>query len=90
MTIARFLVSATNPNVADPASQTILVAIPHPTFDNHNGGMVAFDQTGVCMRESVMEGVQVIQTTTPNTSQADWGNSSESIHLLEQPAPVGH
>ncbi|MBL8073812.1 MAG: PQQ-dependent sugar dehydrogenase, partial [Nitrospira sp.] len=39
MTIARFLVSATNPNVADPASQTILVAIPHPTFDNHNGGM---------------------------------------------------
>lgn len=42
ITIARFLVSATNPNVADPASQTLLLSIPHPTFTNHNGGMIAF------------------------------------------------
>lgn len=55
MTIARFLVSATNPNVADPASQTILVAIPHPTFDNHNGGMVAFGPDG-CLYAGIGDG----------------------------------
>ena len=42
LTIARFLVSTANPNVADPASQTILLSIPHSTFTNHNGGMIAF------------------------------------------------
>ncbi|MBS0150218.1 MAG: PQQ-dependent sugar dehydrogenase [Nitrospira sp.] len=55
ITIARFLVSSTNPNVADPASQTILVSIPHPTFANHNGGMVAFGPDG-CLYAGVGDG----------------------------------
>lgn len=53
--IARFLASATNPNVADPASQAILVSIPHPTFANHNGGMVAFGPDG-CLYAGIGDG----------------------------------
>lgn len=53
--IARFLVSPTNPNVADPGSQIILVSIPHPTFANHNGGMLAFGPEG-CLYAAVGDG----------------------------------
>ncbi len=55
ITIARFLVSATNPNIADPTSQTILVSVPHPTFTNHNGGMLAFGPDG-CLYAGVGDG----------------------------------
>jgi glucose/arabinose dehydrogenase len=55
ITIARFLVSPTNPNVADPNSQVILVSIPHPTFANHNGGMLAFGPDG-CLYAGVGDG----------------------------------
>ena len=55
ITIARFMVSATNPNSADPNSQTILVSIPHPTFDNHNGGMLAFGPDG-CLYAGIGDG----------------------------------
>ncbi|SPS00423.1 PQQ-dependent sugar dehydrogenase [Cupriavidus taiwanensis] len=41
ITIARYHVSAANPDVAD-ASGTVLLSIPHPTFSNHNGGQLAF------------------------------------------------
>ena len=55
ITIARFLVSPTDPNVAAPASQVILLSIPHPTFDNHNGGMLAFGPDG-CLYAAVGDG----------------------------------
>jgi len=55
ITIARFLVSSTDANVADPASQRILVSIPHPTFANHNGGMLAFGPDG-CLYAAVGDG----------------------------------
>jgi glucose/arabinose dehydrogenase len=43
--IASYRVTA-NPEVADPSSEQILLAIPHPTNSNHNGGMVAFGSDG--------------------------------------------
>jgi len=55
VTIARFLVSATNANLADPASQVVLVSIPHPTFANHNGGMLAFGPDG-CLYAGIGDG----------------------------------
>jgi glucose/arabinose dehydrogenase len=55
ITVARFVVSSTDPNVAEPASQVILVSIPHPTFANHNGGMLAFGPDG-CLYAAVGDG----------------------------------
>ena len=55
ITIARFLASATNPNIVDPTSQAILVSIPHPTFANHNGGMLAFGPDG-CLYAGIGDG----------------------------------
>ena len=43
--IARYQRSATNPNVADPASATILLTVAQP-FANHNGGQLNFGPDG--------------------------------------------
>lgn len=42
LVIARYLVSTSNAEVAEPASAVILKTIAHPTNANHNGGMLAF------------------------------------------------
>ena len=39
--IARYRVSGGNANVADPASEEVILTIPQP-FSNHNGGQLAF------------------------------------------------
>jgi len=46
ITIARYLVSSGDPNVADPTSGTVLLGIPHATYSNHNGGLVMFGPDG--------------------------------------------
>lgn len=53
--IARYQRSLVNPNLADPATATILQTIPHPTFANHNGGMLAFGPDG-CLYAGVGDG----------------------------------
>jgi len=40
-TFSRFQVSALDPEVADPASERVLIAIPHP-LNGHNAGRIAF------------------------------------------------
>lgn len=43
--VSRFKVSAGDPNLADPASEQIVMKIPQP-FSNHNGGSIAFGHDG--------------------------------------------
>lgn len=40
--IARYTVSGSNPNVADPNSAQTVLPIPHPDHGNHNGGQLQF------------------------------------------------
>lgn len=44
-TIARYKVSDANPDIADPASGTVLLTISQP-FSNHNGGTIRFGPDG--------------------------------------------
>jgi glucose/arabinose dehydrogenase len=53
--IARYLENATVPNVAVPSSATTLLTVDHPTFSNHNGGMLAFGPDG-CLYAGVGDG----------------------------------
>ncbi len=43
--LSRFKVSS-DPNIADAASKKILITIPHPTNNNHNGGELHFGNDG--------------------------------------------
>src|SRR5438045_2866282 len=43
--IVRYNVSA-NPDVADESSADTIIGIPHPTYDNHNGGQLQFGPDG--------------------------------------------
>lgn len=45
LVVSSFQVSGSNPDTAEPSSETILLRIPQP-FANHNGGQLAFGQDG--------------------------------------------
>ncbi len=53
--IARYLRNATDPNLADSSSATQLLTVAHPTFSNHNGGMLAFGPDG-CLYAGIGDG----------------------------------
>jgi len=46
LVIARYRVSAGNPNVADPTSAVVLLLIEHSANSNHNGGQLQFGPDG--------------------------------------------
>ncbi len=45
--IERYTTSATNPEVADPASFKLIISAAHSNFANHNGGLVTFGPDGM-------------------------------------------
>lgn len=45
ITVARYTRSSTDPDVADPATEKIILNLPKP-FDNHNGGSIHFAPDG--------------------------------------------
>src|SRR5690349_4659521 len=46
LVLSRFVRSANNPDLANPNSRVTLLTIPHPTYQNHNGGTLAFGPDG--------------------------------------------
>lgn len=38
---------SSDPNRLDPATAREILAVPHPTFSNHDGGLLAFDPSGM-------------------------------------------
>lgn len=44
--IERYRVSASNADLADPGSALRILSIAHPTYSNHNGGLLAFGPDG--------------------------------------------
>lgn len=47
LTIARYQTKSDDPQVLDPAGGTVIITpIPHPTYDNHNGGDLNFGPDG--------------------------------------------
>jgi glucose/arabinose dehydrogenase len=71
LTIARYHVSA-DPNIADPATAEILLAIPHSTYANHNGGLVTFG----------LDGYLYIGTGDGGGGGDPFGNGQDSTTLL--------
>jgi len=45
--VDRFTVSSADPNQADPLSGTTIITIPHPSFNNHYGGLLSFGPDGM-------------------------------------------
>jgi glucose/arabinose dehydrogenase len=40
--LVRYARDSANPDRADTSTRTVLLTVPHPSFGNHNGGMLAF------------------------------------------------
>ena len=59
--------AAPGSNTAGTTEKRILV-IPHSSFANHNGGMLAFGGEGICTSVSEMEDRRTIPATTRRTS----------------------
>jgi glucose/arabinose dehydrogenase len=52
--ISRFLRKANDANQADPNSETVMSTVNHPTYNNHNGGMMAFDPIAAGIGSSML------------------------------------
>lgn len=53
--IASYLRDLTNSSLVDPTTAMLLLTVAHPTFSNHNGGMLAFGPDG-CLYAGVGDG----------------------------------
>jgi glucose/arabinose dehydrogenase len=73
--IARYLRNATDANLADSSSATLLLTVAHPNFSNHNGGMLAFGPDG-CLYAGIGDG------GSDGGSGGDPNNNGQSISSL--------
>lgn len=76
--VAEFLVSANDPNRADPASEQVLLDVPHPQ-SNHNGGQLAFGPDGF-LYIGIGDGGGTNDVGEGHTP--DIGNGQDSTNLL--------
>jgi glucose/arabinose dehydrogenase len=44
--VSRFHLNSGSANTADPANEEIILLLPHPTYENHNGGQIVFGPDG--------------------------------------------
>ncbi len=80
VTIARMHVSASSPDVADPASREVLLSIPHSEFANHNGGKLAFGPDGFLYAGVGDGGGAAIRCTPRRTSARRSANCCASTY----------
>ena len=45
--VSSFMASASNPDIADPASEREVITVPHPGASNHNSGRIVFGHDGL-------------------------------------------
>ncbi len=69
-TLARYQVSSTNPDQADPSSGAVLLSIPKK-YTNHNGGMLAFGPNGY-----------LYMSMGDGGSGGDPDNNAQNLHTL--------
>ncbi|WP_316248523.1 PQQ-dependent sugar dehydrogenase [Cupriavidus campinensis] len=77
ITVARYTVSTSNPDVANPTG-TVLLSIPHPGASNHNGGQLAFGTDGMLYIGTGEGGGSNDPPTTRRTAARCWARSCAS------------
>src|SRR5262245_22333204 len=83
--IARYQVSA-NPDIADSASATIFLTVPHPGFTNHNGGMMAFGPNDGYLYIGMGDGGSA---NDPNDNAQNINQYLGKIHRIDVNTPNG-
>jgi glucose/arabinose dehydrogenase len=84
--VLEFMRSASDPNVADPATRRTVIAIPHPQFPNHNGGQLQFGPDGL-LYVSVGDGGSANDPN--NNAQSTRSLLGKLLRIDPRPGPGG-